>query len=97
MRFWAPLFFALVGVLARDKSLSVRLPDATYTGYHNASSGLDVWLGVRYAAPPVGNLRWRGALAVGKGSGMVNATAMPLQCVQSVVSLDCTNAPYVSN
>ena len=92
MHFGAQLFLVLVGTLAHAKSLSIQLPDATYTGYHNATSGLDVWLGVRYAAPPVGALRWKSAQPVGKGKRAVNATDMPLQCVQSVVGLVCANA-----
>ncbi|KAG8739594.1 hypothetical protein FRC10_005395 [Ceratobasidium sp. 414] len=65
-------------------SLPIKLVDATYTGYHNSTSGLDIWLGVRYAAPPLGNLRWRSAQPLTKGNGVVNATVLPLQCVQSV-------------
>lgn len=86
--------FGLLGASVCAKSLSVKLRDATYVGYHNATSGLDVWLGIRYAAPPVGDLRWRAAQPVGAGKGVVNATTMPMQCVQSVVSLvaGCTFA-----
>lgn len=87
MRFGAPLFFTLWGASVCARSLSIKLSDATYTGYHNATSGLDVWLGIRYAAPPLGDLRWKTAQAVGAGKDVVNATTMPLQCVQSVVSL----------
>lgn len=96
MRFGAPLFFLLAAVSVRAKSLSVKLPDATYAGYHNATSGLDVWLGVRYAAPPLGALRWKTAQPVGAGKGLVNATAMPVQCVQSVVSLVCSTSLALS-
>ncbi|KAF8605652.1 alpha/beta-hydrolase [Ceratobasidium sp. AG-I] len=92
MRFGAPLFLVLVGTLANAKSLSIKLPDATYAGYHNATSGLDVWLGIRYAAPPVGALRWKSAQPMGKGKGVVNATAMPLQCVQSAATWNATTA-----
>ncbi|KAK4187061.1 lipase 4, partial [Podospora australis] len=30
-----------------------------YTGVHETSSGLDIWRGIRYAAPPLGKLRWQ--------------------------------------
>ncbi|CUA75480.1 hypothetical protein RSOLAG22IIIB_05911 [Rhizoctonia solani] len=92
MRLGAPallLGFLVPAVIGR--SLSVKLDDATYVGYHNSTSGLDVWLGVRYAAPPVGNLRWGAARSVAKGNGMVNATTMPVQCIQSQAAWNATN------
>ncbi|KAB5591209.1 hypothetical protein CTheo_5354 [Ceratobasidium theobromae] len=79
------VFCALVGA----RSLSVTLPDATYLGFHNASSGLDVWLGVRYAAPPVGNLRWRAAQSVARGNSIVNATTMPADYTATNMDEDC--------
>ncbi|CEL58937.1 Acetylcholinesterase OS=Anopheles gambiae GN=Ace PE=3 SV=3 [Rhizoctonia solani AG-1 IB] len=92
MRLGAPVFFAAFFLpFAAARSLSVKLLDATYTGYHNSTSGLDVWLGVRYASPPVGELRWRAAQSVGKGNGVVNATTMPLQCIQSQAAWNATN------
>jgi hypothetical protein len=71
--------------LVHARSLSVTLPDATYVGFHNTTSGLDVWLGVRYAAPPVGESRWKAAQGVQPGNATVSATTMPVQCVQSQV------------
>lgn len=58
------LLFLSVGctVAAEDfikaASPMVHLPYATYTGFHNTTSSLDVFLGIRYAAPPTGNNRW---------------------------------------
>ncbi|CAE6460717.1 unnamed protein product [Rhizoctonia solani] len=92
MRLGAPVFFfGFLLSFANGRSLSVELPDATYKGYHNSTSGLDVWLGVRYAAPPVGELRWRAAQPIRKGSGAVNATTMPVQCIQSQAAWNATN------
>ncbi|CAE6433065.1 unnamed protein product [Rhizoctonia solani] len=49
MRLGAPVFFAAFFLpFAAGRSLSVKLLDATYTGYHNSTSGLDVWLGVSW-------------------------------------------------
>ncbi|KAK1756520.1 acetylcholinesterase [Echria macrotheca] len=42
-----------------DSSLVVDLGYARYQGYTNTSSGLNIWKGIRYAAAPVGNLRWK--------------------------------------
>ncbi|CAE6537118.1 unnamed protein product [Rhizoctonia solani] len=92
MRLGAPaLLFSLLVPFVTSRSLSVKLPDATYAGYHNSTSGLDIWLGVRYAAPPVGYLRWRAAQPMIKGSGTVNATTMPVQCIQSQAAWNATN------
>ncbi|KAI1383645.1 putative carboxylesterase [Hypoxylon trugodes] len=38
---------------------SVNLGYATYEGYYNDTFGLNIWKSVRYAAPPVGKLRWQ--------------------------------------
>ncbi|KAG9122497.1 hypothetical protein FRC07_001097 [Ceratobasidium sp. 392] len=84
--------FLHASAVAQAKSLSVKLPDAVYTGFRNATSGLDVWLGIRYAAPPLGDFRWKAAQPVTRGNGVANATTMPLQCVQSVAAWNATNA-----
>ncbi|KZL79484.1 carboxylesterase family protein, partial [Colletotrichum incanum] len=38
---------------------TVDLPYARYQGVYNSTSNLNVFRGIRYAAPPVGNLRWQ--------------------------------------
>ncbi|KAF2471200.1 alpha/beta-hydrolase [Lindgomyces ingoldianus] len=39
--------------------LKVDLDYAVYKGYNNATSGLNIWKGIRYAAAPIGDLRWK--------------------------------------
>ncbi|CAK7205371.1 hypothetical protein SEUCBS139899_008141 [Sporothrix eucalyptigena] len=39
--------------------LTVKLGYGTYQGVHNDTSGLNVWLGIGFAQPPIGNLRWQ--------------------------------------
>lgn len=39
--------------------LTVNLGYGVYQGVHNASTNLNVWKGIGYAAPPVNNLRWQ--------------------------------------
>jgi carboxylesterase type B len=59
--------FALLGlsiflhaIAAVDAAgLTVDLGYGIYTGVFNSSSRLNVWKGIRYAAPPVGPLRWQ--------------------------------------
>ncbi|KAL0765127.1 hypothetical protein CaCOL14_012387 [Colletotrichum acutatum] len=46
--------------LQRQPSLLVvDLGYAKYEGYNNATSGLNIWKGIRYAAPPTGSQRWQ--------------------------------------
>ncbi|KZV68666.1 alpha/beta-hydrolase [Peniophora sp. CONT] len=41
------------------------------------------FLGIRYAAPPVGDLRWRSPQPPAQIEGVQNATAQPPQCMQA--------------
>ncbi|KAK5168275.1 uncharacterized protein LTR77_006844 [Saxophila tyrrhenica] len=40
-------------------NLQVDLGYEVYEGYHNSTSDLNSWKGVRYAAPPLGEYRWQ--------------------------------------
>lgn len=40
-------------------SLQVDLGYEIYQGYHNDTSDLNIWKGVRFAAPPLGDYRWQ--------------------------------------
>ena len=42
-----------------NASLQVDLGYAAYEGYTNSTTGLNTWLGVRFAAPPIGANRWQ--------------------------------------
>ena len=50
-------------------------------GYVN-NYGVDAFLGIPYAAPPVGNLRWRPPVAHPSWSGVRSATAFGPECAQ---------------
>lgn len=43
---------------------------------------MDAWLGIPYAQPPVGPLRYRHPRPVEKWTGILNATTLPNSCVQ---------------
>ncbi|KAI1639824.1 Alpha/Beta hydrolase protein [Biscogniauxia mediterranea] len=64
--------------------LTVDLGYATYQGYYNDTYDLNIWKGVRYAAPPVGRLRWQAPQDPSSdGSGITPAIEQPPQCPQS--------------
>ncbi|KAL3455773.1 Alpha/Beta hydrolase protein [Aspergillus heterothallicus] len=55
----------------------VDLEYAAYQGYHDGETGLNVWKGIRYAAPPVGKLRWQKPQQVAPQSQRRNARVIP--------------------
>ncbi|KAF7538491.1 hypothetical protein G7054_g2882 [Neopestalotiopsis clavispora] len=57
-RIWLTLCLVTLG-LAQYSSLTVDLGYAKYVGYHNETTGLNIWKGMRYAEPPVGNLSFK--------------------------------------
>lgn len=54
---WSWSFWSLWSVAAGAST--IHLGYAAYTGVHNASTGLTIWKGIRYAQPPLGPLRWQ--------------------------------------
>ncbi|WWC71208.1 uncharacterized protein I206_105161 [Kwoniella pini CBS 10737] len=83
-------------VLPRWAAPIVKLPYATYQGFHNESSGLDIFLGVRYAASTEGQNRWREAQPPleQSGDGILNATVFPPQCPQATAGGIISAADY---
>ena len=63
----------------------VHLPYATVSGYYNSTSNLDVFSSIRYAAPPVGENRWRIAQSPKdeRGKGTVDVSKYPPRCPQA--------------
>ena len=74
----------------RSSSLVVDLGYEQYMGVANASTGLNTWKGIRYAAPPTGSLRWQPpqAPAVSREQ-ILPANDLPQNCPQS------PEAPFV--
>ncbi|QSZ29323.1 hypothetical protein DSL72_003837 [Monilinia vaccinii-corymbosi] len=65
-------------------SLRVDLGYSVYQGYYNATSKLNIFKGIRYAAPPVGNLRWQKPQQPSENrTSNIQATAYPPHCPQS--------------
>lgn len=61
---------------------TVNLPYGRHQGFHNATSGLDVFLGIRYAQAPVGELRWRAPKAPKPSNETIQAVSQPAKCFQ---------------
>jgi para-nitrobenzyl esterase len=59
----------------------VTIADGKLKGY--AANGISTFLGIPFAAPPVGNLRWRPPAPAAKWSGERDAGAFGLSCVQT--------------
>ncbi|RMY64749.1 hypothetical protein D0863_09589 [Hortaea werneckii] len=63
--------------------LQVDLGYEVYEGYHNASFNLNTWQGIRYAAPPLGNNRWRAPKVPEiNRDAVIQADALPPRCPQ---------------
>ncbi|RHZ64927.1 putative carboxylesterase [Aspergillus thermomutatus] len=62
----------------------VDLDYSSYQGYYEATTGLNVWKGIRYASPPVGHLRWQPPAPPAKNtSQIIPAVDQPPLCPQS--------------
>jgi hypothetical protein len=83
---WLGAGAGLFGILA----LLGAAPEATTTAtVHDGalrggmSNGVTSFLGIPYAAPPVGNLRWRPPVNPAPWSGVRDATSYGNECAQS--------------
>ncbi|KAL4797003.1 Carboxylesterase, partial [Aspergillus venezuelensis] len=84
LRLSSLLLFIQTGIAA--ESPIVDLGNAAYQGYHDATFGLNVWKGIRYAAAPVGKLRWQSPQPVrplGSIDRVIPAIDQPPLCPQS--------------
>ncbi|KAI1372566.1 alpha/beta-hydrolase [Hypoxylon crocopeplum] len=65
----------------------VDLDYAQYQGYYNATYDLNIYRGIRYAAPPIGRLRWQlPQLPVQNRSQVMPAVDYGSQCPQSAAA-----------
>ncbi len=70
-----------VGVFAaKDFSATVRTQQGWMKGY--VSDGAIIWRGVPYAAPPVGELRWKAPREASPWRGVRSAVSRPSACTQ---------------
>lgn len=78
----ALLFFAVVQLLPAAINGPVRLDSGMISGAAGTNQDVRVFRGIPYAAPPVGNLRWRAPEAVAHWDGVRNADQFGAMCMQ---------------
>jgi para-nitrobenzyl esterase len=81
-------------VIAPAQSSIVLTEAGTISGVSEA--GLNVYKGIAFAAPPVGDLRWRPPVAVAPWTGTRKANAFAPACMQTGVSMPGETPPAVS-
>ncbi|KFX87272.1 hypothetical protein V490_08392 [Pseudogymnoascus sp. VKM F-3557] len=86
-----PIFAA--GPTRRAPALQVDLQYAVYKGAFDASTGLNTWKGIRYAAAPIGPLRWKAPQAPATNRTVTPATQLGPICPQSYPTIP--NAPFI--
>ncbi|KAF7342793.1 Carboxylic ester hydrolase [Mycena sanguinolenta] len=69
----------------------VDLGYAQYQGVVDTDSNITKFLGMRFAAAPTGNLRWRMPTAPPNVDGIQRASADPTQCIQGAIVLTPPN------
>ncbi|KAH7913419.1 Alpha/Beta hydrolase protein [Hygrophoropsis aurantiaca] len=69
----------------------VDLGYTSYQGYTDVSANITRWLGIRYAEPPVGKLRWKAPQPPPLVSGHQDGTQQPPECYQGPMGASTTN------
>jgi para-nitrobenzyl esterase len=84
IRWIAILVFAIamLTTTTSSQSLDVRVAGGTISGAPTATAGVNAYKGVPYAAPPVGDLRWREPAPVVAWQGMRKAVEFAPECTQ---------------
>ncbi|KAL0571839.1 hypothetical protein V5O48_010119, partial [Marasmius crinis-equi] len=84
--FFERLLCAMVGAVFAASSSSAPIVDlgyAQYQGIFNPDKNVTDFRGVRYAAPPIGDLRWREPQTPEKVDGVQQADRDPPSCFQA--------------
>ncbi|KAH6625571.1 carboxylesterase type B [Boeremia exigua] len=75
---------SLAAPSAKAQNLTVDLGYEVYRGAYDSTAQLDIWRGIRYAAPPIGDLRWRAPAApIASENGVVDAIEFAPGCPQA--------------
>lgn len=86
MRVPLTLTLLLLVPVAIAKDVEVDTPSGPLLGYSNVVSGryVNIFLGVPFAKPPIGELRFRPPEKIAPWSHRVNATSLPSSCWQTL-------------
>ncbi|KAJ7237934.1 Alpha/Beta hydrolase protein, partial [Mycena rebaudengoi] len=82
---------ALVAVGAQTPGPIIDLGYAQYQGAVNPATSITNFMGIRYAAAPIGDLRFRGPQPPANVTGVQQATTQPNQCFQAASGVSPTN------
>ncbi len=91
---FAGMVFAAVQLASADAAQRVLIESGAISGVRE--SGLSVYKGVPFSAPPVGELRWRPPARVARWPGTRKAAAFAPACMQDGVSMPGETPPTVS-
>jgi para-nitrobenzyl esterase len=80
--FGLTIAMAVTPVLAVEPPPVVRIASGRLSGIHDAKAGLDEFRGIPYAAPPIGNLRWKPPNPVTAWKGVRKADHFGPRCMQ---------------
>jgi para-nitrobenzyl esterase len=78
-------FVAAVAFASEPVNVRVKIDSGMLEGATTADSSVRIFRSVPFAAPPVGNLRWRAPQPVAAWSGVRKATEFAAHCVQGKV------------
>ncbi|KAJ6477332.1 Alpha/Beta hydrolase protein [Mycena vitilis] len=85
-------FLFVASVHAVDAATSAPVVDLGYAKYQGVvESNITTFRGIRYAAPPTGNLRWQAPASPANVGGIQQAVDNPTQCLQGAEGTAATN------
>ncbi|XP_017778621.1 PREDICTED: esterase FE4-like, partial [Nicrophorus vespilloides] len=83
-----------------DRRLQVRIESGVLQGARGRTVDRNVtyykFLGIPYAEPPVGPLRWKPPVKFGKWSGILNATVEPPMCIQLSTDIGLEDCLFIN-
>src|SRR5579863_8458098 len=79
---WILALAALLAFSASACTQTIRVEGGEISGVAAKTPGVVAYKGIPYAAPPVGNLRWRAPEAVVAWQGVRKADQFPPMCMQ---------------